>query len=156
MSEQTQKERDIRQLRRLEFIIDVIFAIVIWRLFMLLPRPSVDEGTLRSFASYFAEQTEVIAMVAIGLALVTIYWMQNNYVFGHLERTNGRHATLSFLQIFSLLLFLYSIRIGISFDGQFDDLMFESLASAGMGLRAVASVSDAHLAVTVTDVNELA
>ncbi|MHC4341358.1 MAG: TMEM175 family protein, partial [Planctomycetota bacterium] len=122
MNEQTLKERDIRHLRRLETVMDVVFAIVIWRLFMLLPQPSGDEGMLRSFASYFAEQTEVIAMVAIGLALVTIYWMQNNYVFGHLARTNGRHATLSLLQIFSLLLFLYSIRVGISFDGQFDAL----------------------------------
>ena len=123
---------------------------------MMADRVSMGVSPGRSAMSRPTEQTEVIAMVAIGLALVTIYWMQNNYVFGHLERTNGRHATLSFLQIFSLLLFLYSIRIGISFDGQFDDLMFESLASAGMGLRAVASVSDAHLAVTVTDVNELA
>jgi uncharacterized membrane protein len=90
-------------------------------------------------------------MVAIGLALVTIYWMQNNYVFGHLERTNGRHATLSFLQIFSLLLFLYSIRVGISFEGQFDALMFESLAAALMGLLAVASVSYAHRAGLVSE-----
>ncbi len=31
--------RGTRQLRRLEMLMDVVYALVIWRLFMLMPRP---------------------------------------------------------------------------------------------------------------------
>ncbi len=31
--------RGTRQLRRLEILVDVVYALVIWRLFMLMPRP---------------------------------------------------------------------------------------------------------------------
>jgi hypothetical protein len=49
-------ERESRQLRRLEVLIDVVFAIVIWRAFMLIPRPGQggwnwDSIALCSFAS---------------------------------------------------------------------------------------------------------
>ena len=30
------------QLRRLEMLMDVIFALIIWRIFMILPRPNGD------------------------------------------------------------------------------------------------------------------
>jgi hypothetical protein len=36
-------EHGRRQLRRLEVLTDVIFAIAIWRIFMMLPRPGGGE-----------------------------------------------------------------------------------------------------------------
>ena len=38
------RERETRQLRRLEVFVDVIFAVVLWRFFSFLPKP--DEGGL--------------------------------------------------------------------------------------------------------------
>lgn len=52
-------------------------------------------------------------LVLVGLIIIIIYWIQNNTLFDNLERTDGRHTTLSILQIFSLLLFLYAIKLGM-------------------------------------------
>ena len=40
----TKIKRSILQLSRLERIMDVVFALVIWRLFTFLPKQTVDEG----------------------------------------------------------------------------------------------------------------
>ena len=33
-------EREKRQLRRLEILVDVVFALILWRVFALIPKPS--------------------------------------------------------------------------------------------------------------------
>ena len=44
--EEALRERETRQLRRLEVFMDVIFAVVLWRFFTFLPKP--DEATFDS------------------------------------------------------------------------------------------------------------
>ncbi len=34
------REREKRQLRRLEILVDVVFALILWRVFALIPKPS--------------------------------------------------------------------------------------------------------------------
>ena len=127
-----------RQLRRLEFLTDVVFGLGIVRLFLLLPRP---EGGLRgahSFSELYKDSGAAILMVMIGLAWLIIFWIQHNRVFGMLQRTDTRHTVLSLLQICAMLIFLYAVRLGVEFGGQLGAMVFESIAAAGMGALAVA------------------
>ena len=107
-----------RQLRRLEFLTDVVFGLAIVRFMLLLPRP---EGGLKSVATVkelFTEQTAPLGMVVIGLAWTIIFWIQNNKVYGALRQTDTRHTVFAILQLVSMLLFLYAVRLGVDFDGQ--------------------------------------
>ncbi len=88
----------VRQLARLEVLIDVVYALVIWRLFQLIPRPMEDET--RTVWEVFSDDPRPFLTVAIGIVIVIVYWLQSNVLFGHLERTDTRHTVLSIQQIF--------------------------------------------------------
>ncbi len=132
MNDQSNERPGARQLVRLETLIDVVYAVAIWRLFMFLPRP-MDEET-RSVWEMFMDDPRPVVTVIIGLAIVIIYWMQNNLLFRHLERTDTRHTALSILQIFCLLLFLYAIRLGTNYEAATDLRVFESLTALLVGV----------------------
>jgi uncharacterized membrane protein len=126
------EQRWVRQLGRLETLMDVVYGLIIWRLFMLLPRPMEDET--RTVLQLFADDPRDALSVAIGIIIVIIYWMQSNLLFGHLERTDTRHTTLSIIQIFCLLLFLYSIVLGTKYEAASDLRLFESIAALLVGV----------------------
>jgi len=127
-----------RQLRRLEFLTDVVFGLAIVRLIFLLPRPEDGLGSVATVTELFKDASGPLAMVAIGLAWTIIFWIQNNRVFGALERTDTKHTVLSLLQVCAMLLFLYAVRLGVDFDGQLGAMLAESLAAALMGGLAIA------------------
>jgi uncharacterized membrane protein len=132
-------EREIRQLIRLQTIMDVVYAIIIWRLFMILPRPELDEwdggakviDVLGTYADNFL-------VLLVGLVLVLVYWMQNNKLFGNLRKTDGVHAAISLLQIVFLLMYLYFVRLDLSFEGDRSVLFLQSVGLALAGFVAVA------------------
>ena len=131
-------EREQRQLRRLETLIDVVYGITIWRLFTLLPRPeenpdwsTLPEMLLDSGLNF------VIAIIA--LVIVIIYWIQSNQLFKYLVRTDSWHIGLSIAQLFSLLLFLYSIRVGIGFEANAVSRIFESSTACLLGVFSFAA-----------------
>jgi uncharacterized membrane protein len=132
-------EHGRRQLRRLESLTDVIFALAIWRIFMLLPRPGEGDRSFSTILEMYRGDAAVLAIVLIGFVLMIVYWIQNNAVFGALERTDNRHTVLSILQICSVLLFLYSVRLGVEFDGTLGAMVFESIAALLMGGLGLAS-----------------
>ncbi len=132
MNDQSNERPGARQLVRLETLIDVVYAVAIWRLFMFLPRP-MDEET-RSVWEMFTDDPRPVVTVIIGLAIVIIYWVQNNLLFRHLERTDTRHTALSILQIFCLLLFLYAIAVGTNYEAATDLRVFESLTALLVGV----------------------
>ena len=129
-------ERESRQLRRLETLIDVVFAIVIWRAFMLIPRPGGGGWNWDSITDMLASNILTFAVIAIGVAVVIVYWLQNNALFGNLDRTDGLHTALSILQIFFLLLFLYSIRVGATLEASVGTRALESCTAALVGSAA--------------------
>ena len=132
MNDQSNERPGARQLARLETLIDVVYAVAIWRLFMFLPRP-MDEET-RSVWEVFTDDPRPVVTVIIGMAIVIIYWIQNNLLFRHLERTDTYHTALSILQIFCLLLFLYAIRVGTNYEAATDLRVFESLTALLLGV----------------------
>ena len=132
MNDQSNERPGARQLVRLETLIDVVYGVAILRVFMFLPRP-MDEET-RSVWEMFTDDPRPVVTVIIGLAIVIIYWVQNNLLFRHLERTDTLHTALSILQIFCLLLFLYAIRLGTNYEAATDLRVFESLTALLVGV----------------------
>ena len=63
-----------------------------------------------------------------------VYWLQNNTLSSVLARTDTRHTVFSIVQMFSVLLFLYSLRMGIEVGDALGARAFESLAAANVGL----------------------
>ena len=105
-------EREGRQLLRLQVLLDVIFALILWRIFQLLPNVS-GPGDEASLIQMLGEQSSVYLVIFVGIVLTIVYWVQNNSLFGNLQRTDTRHAILAIMQIFTLLLYLRAVRWGI-------------------------------------------
>jgi uncharacterized membrane protein len=122
------------QLSRLERLTDVVYALVIWRAFTLLPKPTAEEWSREALGSFLADNVMAFALVFIAIAVSIIYWVQNNTLFGNLEQTDTRHTALSILQLFFLLLFLFSMRLGVEFGGSLLSRVFESVAAALVGI----------------------
>lgn len=129
--------RHVRQLYRLERLMDVVFAIVLWRVFILLPRPETDSLSWDSLFTALLSNKIDFLMVFVGVAIVIVYWSQNNLLFGNLERTDGRHTVIAILQVFSLLLFLYAVRMGTFFEGDEEARLLESLTASLVGITSV-------------------
>jgi len=127
-----EEKRWVTQLSRLETLMDVVFALVLWRLFQLLPRPTEDDT--RSVLEVFTDDPREMLTVVIGIAIVIIYWLQNNLLFGHLERTDAKHSAISILQIFALLLFLFAISVGTNYEAAADLRLLESITAMMVGV----------------------
>ena len=134
-------ERETRQLNRLETLIDVIYALAIVRLFTHLPHPSKADWTWGSVDDFLVDNIGTLAIFFIGIILISIYWIQNNTLFGNLVRTDNRHAVISIFQLSFLLLYLYSVGLGIDFPG---DSMALAMQSATLALVGFASVAAWH------------
>jgi len=124
----------VQQLRRLGMLTDVVFGITIWRIFMLIPRPGVNQASWSSLGEYFRSEWLALLLVLVGLIFTIVYWLQSNTLSSRLARTDTKHTVLSILQIFSVLLFLYSLRMGIEVGDALGARAFESLAAANVGL----------------------
>lgn len=125
--------REQRQLRRLETLVDVVFGITIWRLFILLPRPE-DNPEWTNLLEMLGDSLLSFAVVVIALVIVIIYWIQSNLLFKYLVRTDSWHIGLSIAQLFALLLFLYSIRAGLGFEAGASTRIFESAMACLLGV----------------------
>jgi uncharacterized membrane protein len=133
---QNDETGQVQQLNRLKTLTDVVYAIVIWRLFVLLPKPDSPEWDLGTFAGFMSANVMTFIIIIIGLTFTIIYWTQNNALFSKLARTDGRHTALSIIQIFFLLLFLYSLKVGVTLGASPATRAFESVGAALVGFAA--------------------
>jgi uncharacterized membrane protein len=134
--------KDTQQLKRLKTVIDVVFAIIIWRIFMLLPRPGTGDWSWKSLMmdQFLGQNWLTWILIVVGLFITIDYWTQNNVLFGNLVRTNGMHTALSILQVFFLLLFLYAIRMGVELEADpTGTRVFESITALLIGITSVLS-----------------
>lgn len=125
-----------RQLRRLERLIDVVFALVIWRIFTILPRPNPADPQWDSMLDMLASEWVRFVVPVIGILIVVIYWLQNNALLSRLRTTDAVHTSISMFQLFFLLFFLYAIGVGLRVEAAADTRAFESAAAALVGLAA--------------------
>lgn len=133
------KERGNMQLRRLATIIDVIYGLLIFRIFMALPRPEIDGFGKDQLVEVLKSSSTNYLVMLVGLVMILIYWGQSNLMFGNLRRTDGKHSTLSILQAFSLLIYFYFVRLDVELDGAIITLQMESVFLALSGLFGIAS-----------------
>lgn len=122
------------QLSRLERLADVIYAIVLWRLFMLIPKPVSAEGSWHTFSEYLGENVFTLITVVIGVMFVIIYWLQSNKLMGNLVKSDSKHTILTIIQLFALLLFLMSLNLGVVLGGSAFTRVLESSTAALTGL----------------------
>ena len=124
----------VRQLQRLCTLTDVVYAITIWRIFVLIPRPGIDEASWLSLGDYFRSEWLALLVLLVGLIFTIVYLLQSNTLSSGLARTDTKHTVLSIVQIFSVLVFLYALRMGIEVGDALGARAFESLAAANVGL----------------------
>jgi len=126
--------RESLQLRRLARMIDVVYAILIWRFFTLLPQPTAEQLSWEHIGSFLSANIGGFLSIVIGIVVAIIYWIQNNVLFGNLQSTDNRHTILSILQLFFLLIFLLSLRLGIELGASNGTRALESMAAALVGI----------------------
>jgi hypothetical protein len=85
------------QLQRLARIVNVVYAIIIWRIFILLPNRTSEQLSWEHIGLFLGAHIGVFLMVIIAIAVTIIYWIQSNVWFGRLQFTNTRHSILSIL-----------------------------------------------------------
>lgn len=132
--DKSRHKRETIQLHRLTTVIDVVYAIVIWRIFILLPAPTAEQLTWEHIGRFLGANIGVFLIVFIGLVVTIIYWLQHNLLFGNLQSTDTRHSILSILQIFFLLAFLLSLREGIELGPSTGNRALESITAALVGI----------------------
>ena len=130
-------QRDEKQLGRLHTLVDVVYALIIVRLFMMLPNPEVSEVVGFDPLAIFTEGGDRFVMLIIGFILVLIYWFQSNKTTGNLVKTDGKHTVLSLLQLFFLLFYLYSVRLDLVFKSDVLALFMQSVSLALAGFMGV-------------------
>lgn len=133
------KTRGARQLFRLEVMIDVLFALMIYKLFTFMPSPEIDGFGREELYQVLTESYLNYTVILIGLVLVIIYWGMNNFQFGNLVRSDGKHASLSILQIFTLMLYIYFVGLDAEFEGDVFLMQLQSIFLALAGFLGVAS-----------------
>ncbi len=132
-------ERGQKQLWRLSTIIDVLYALMIYKLFTFMPSPAVDGFGREELYQVLSQSYLNYTVIIIGIVLVILYWGLSNRLFGNLKHTNGTHATLSILQIFSLMLYIYFVRLDAEFPGETTLMVLQSILLAIAGFLSVIS-----------------
>jgi uncharacterized membrane protein len=126
--------RECLQLQRLARMVDVVYALIIWRAFTLFPRPTAEQLSWEHIGTFLSANIGGFLLIFIGIVVTIIYWIQNNVLFGNLQSTDSRHTILSILQLFFLLIFLLSLRLGIDLGASNLTRAFESIAAALVGI----------------------
>ena len=124
------------KLTRLERVMDVVYALVIWRLFMILPRPEGDDDQSISVLDLLVDNWQDFIIVLLALVIVIIFWLQNNALFGYLKATDRIHTAIAIYQLFFLLFFLYSIGTGLRLGAAADSRMLESFSALLLAVSA--------------------
>ncbi len=126
-------------IRRLQRLFDVVYGLIIFRIFLLLPRPEDKDWHWSSIMEMLFDNAYVFLIILLATIIVIVYWIQSNSLFYKLEGTDTWHVLLLLLQLFFLLMFLYSIRMGIEFGANPGTRVMESLVVALMGIIGAAA-----------------
>ena len=143
-SKPSQARRGALHLKRLERRTDVVYAIIIWQLFMLIPTPDSVGKDWSSVGAYLADSGWTIAVVLVGIGWAIVYWNQSNRLFAVLETTDSWHSALSILQLFLLFVFLYSMKLGVDIGGMAVTWALESCSSTAVGLCSLLAFEHAR------------
>jgi hypothetical protein len=100
------------QLQRLGTLTDVVYAVALVLIISWLPLPEESHSTGTVWLiDLWAEYSQNIVAVVIGLVFSIMYWIRSNTLVTALDRTDGVHTGLSIASVFFLLLLLYVVRV---------------------------------------------
>lgn len=120
-------ERGKGILNSLTIIINVLYALMIFQAFLILPRPDDPELEILSLGQIFSEHIMTLVTICIGLIMIIMYWIQFNKQLGNLVRSSAMHASLAILQMVCLMLYIYFLRFDMEFDGMILALQMQSV-----------------------------
>jgi uncharacterized membrane protein len=127
------------QLERLSVLTDVVYGVALVLVISWLPLPEESHsGGAVWLLDLWAEYSDNIIGVVIGLAFSIIYWIRSNTLMTALDRTDGVHTALSIASVFFLLLLLYIVRVSAEVAAP-SSRAGESVAVALIGLAAGAA-----------------
>lgn len=131
------KERGARQLWRLGFLFDVLFGLMLFQVFLFLPRPDVDHFDALNVIEILKSSYINYLVMLVGIVLILINWNLNNLQFGNLEMTDGRHSTISILHVICLMIYLYLVRLDMEIGTLTLILQLESIFLALTGIFSI-------------------
>lgn len=131
-----QLERGVGTLNSLRIVINVLYALMIFQVFLILPRPDDPDLATQSLGQIYGDHVMQLVMMVVGIILIIIYWIQFNTQLGNLVRSSPMHATLAIVQMFFLMIYLYFLRFDMEFDGMTLALQMESIFLALAGFVA--------------------
>jgi hypothetical protein len=143
-SRQSHLRRGSLLLTRLERLSDVVYGIIIWQLFMLIPTPDSVGKEWGSLGAYLDDSGLTLVVVLVGVAWAIVYWIQSNRLFAVLETTDSWHSTFSILQLFFLFVFLYSMQLGVDIGGMTFTWALESGSATAVGLCSLLAFEHAR------------
>jgi hypothetical protein len=130
-------ERGVGILNSIKIVVNVLYALLIFQVFLILPRPEDPELITLSLDQLFQDNMLTLLVIGIGIILILIYWIQFNRQMGNLVRSSPIHASIAILQMVSLMLYLYFLRFDVEFDGLILALQMESIFLALAGFLGV-------------------
>ena len=128
--------RETRQLKRLERLMDVVFALILWRAITFFPTPTDKQFSWEQIGPFLSANIGDLAFVLIGILVVIVFWLQNNLLFGNLHATDKSHTIISILQLFFLLIFIKALRLGVELEPSHLTRTLESLTAAMVGVAS--------------------
>jgi uncharacterized membrane protein len=129
-------ERERRHLDRLETLVDSIYALVIVFIVAGFPSARSFEGEYSSAWDFLSQHSSELTAPTLGLVLIIMYWAQSNIQLGSLARTDSIHASLVIVQVFFLLLYVYSVDFVLDFPEDTGVLTAQSVIFCLMGVVA--------------------
>ena len=126
-------ERGVGLLNSVRIVINVLYAMLVFQVFLILPRPDDPELKYHSLGQIYSENLSQLLVIVVGLILIIMYWIQFNRQLGNLVRSSPIHASLSVVQMFCLMIYLYFVRFDMEFDGMKLALQMESIFLALAG-----------------------
>jgi uncharacterized membrane protein len=139
MPEQAYRATAKSQLERLATLTDVVYAVALVLIVQWLPLPEESQSTGAVWLlDLWAEYSNNIISVIIGLVFSIVYWIRSNTLMTALDRTDGVHTGLSIASVFFLLLLLYMVRVSAEVAAP-SRRAGESIAVALIGIAAGAA-----------------
>jgi len=137
-------QRNKMLLKSLTIVVNVLYALMIFELFLILPRPDDPELQYISLEQIYSDNLMVLLVILVGLIMIVIYWIQFHKLVGNLQRSSPVHASLSLFQMVFLMIYLYFLRFDMEYDGLTLALQMESIFLALAGFAGAIAWSYAR------------
>ena len=99
----------MRSLRRLEVFLDVLYALIVFRMLAYLPSPNdmTWVGKPLGLLGRLIHERRELWRPVMGIGLTVICWTLNNKRLNQLKLTDGLHTLINLVQMAFVCLFLY-------------------------------------------------